>query len=101
MPTEPQALHTGQRVRITGAAGDVAGTVLETATPPHLPYIRGAPAVELVRKILAEWDVHQLALLSYPARKGQPVTFLAMLTSHGWRDLRGRRLTITHRETGP
>jgi len=95
MPTEPQTLHTSQRVRITGAAGAVDGSVLETATPPRLPYIRGAPAVELVREILAKCHIHQLAMITYTAADSQPVMFLALLTDHGWRDLHGNRLTIT------
>ena len=99
MPTEPQTLHTGQRVRITGAGAPsgpaVAGSVLETATPPRLPYIRGAPAVELVREILAKCHIHQLAMITYTAADSQPVMFLALLTDHGWRDLHGNRLTIT------
>lgn len=88
-------LQAGQRVRITGAAGSVYGQVLETATPPQLPSIQHAPAVELVRAILDEWGVHQLAMLTYTTAAGQPVMFLALSTSHGWRDLKGRRLTIT------
>ena len=95
MPTDPATLRAGQRVRITGAAGSVDGAVLETATPPALPRIPGAPAVELVREILAEWDVRQMALLTYYAGDGQAVMFVALCTSHGWRDLKGHRLTIT------
>jgi len=95
MPSEPQTLRAGQRVRITGAAGTVNGSVLETATPPQLPNIDGAPAVELVREILAECEIRQLAMITY-THNGRPVMFLALSTSrHGWRDLRGRRLTIT------
>ena len=95
MPTDTPLLHSGQAVRISGAAG----TVLETTTPPKLPFIRGAPAVELVREILAEWDVRQIALLRYFAHNAQPVAFLALATTKGWRDLRGRRLTITPVDT--
>lgn len=87
-------LQAGQRVRITGAAGSVDGKVLETATPRELPDIPEAPAAALVREILAEWDVHQVALLSYVTHR-QTVMFLALTTSHGWRDLTGRPLIIT------
>ena len=99
-PTDPPLLHSGQPVRIqSGAAGAVAAHVVETATPPELPDLRGAPPARLVREILAEWDVRQIAMLGYTNAAGQPVAFLALATSHGWRDLRGRRLTITPRET--
>jgi hypothetical protein len=98
MPADPQSLRTGQRVRITGPAGSVHGQVLETATPPQLPDIHGAPAVKLVREILDEWGVHQLAMLTYTAAGNQAVMFLALLTDHGWRDLRGRPLTIQETE---
>lgn len=99
MPTEPQTLRTGQRVRITGAAGAVDAHVLETATPPQLPYIPGAPDVELVRKILREWHIRQLAMITYAAHNDRSVMFLALLTDRDWQDLHGRRLTITQLET--
>ena len=56
-------LYKGQHITITGAAGTVAAEVLHVETPAGLPAISGAPEVDRVRDILAEWQINELALL--------------------------------------
>lgn len=90
-------LYKGQHITITGAAGTVAAEVLHVETPAGLPAISGAPEVDRVRDILAEWQINELALLGH-LHNGREVMFIAMRDDCGiWRDLRGQVLTI---ETG-
>lgn len=89
-------MRAGELVIVSGPPGDVIALVEQSSAPADLPAIGGAPDVDVVRAIMAEFDVVEIALLSYAqARKGTLV-FVALRTGAGeWFDLQRQRLTIT------
>jgi hypothetical protein len=93
-------LKPGQRVVISGAAGTVPGEVLHSEEPATLPSVYGAPEVEHVRAIMAEWGVIEVAILTHQ-HAGAQVMFCALRDAQGWRDQHGQRLTITPQESTP
>src|SRR5437868_6021848 len=83
-------LRPGQRVRISHPQrGECEGLVLHVETPAALPSISGAAEIDLVRAILAERDVHQLALIEHWKEGVGNVGFIAFGDGNGrWWDLR-------------
>lgn len=89
-------LQRGQRVKISGAAGEVIGEVAELETPATLPTVPGFshPLMANLRAILAEGEVDLVAMLRYTSERGTPLVFAALHSPAGWRDLRGQELTL-------
>lgn len=89
-------LQRGQRVKISGAAGEVIGEVAELETPATLPAVPGFshPLMAQLRAILAEGDVDLVAMLRYTSDRGTPFCFAALHSPAGWHDLRGQELTL-------
>ena len=96
-------MKAGDCVRISNPArGAVIGSVLDITTPAALPAIPSARWTEwrtaAVRRILEQWHVDELAMLSY--RWGGPpgpreVCFVALhIPGRGWHDLKRQPLTI-------
>ena len=92
-------LTRGQIVWISHpTAGSCAGQVVHVEVPQHLPAIAGAPDVDQVRSILAEYHVGQLALITHK-HEGEDVHFMAFGDGSGrWWDLQGHQLTIRTQE---
>jgi hypothetical protein len=96
-PLKPlHSLTTGQHVTVSHPArGPVTAEVLHVETPAALPSISGAPEIALVRSILAERHVRQLAIIAHQ-HNGQRVMFVAFTDGRGnWWDLQQQTLTIT------
>jgi len=93
-------LKQGQLVTIASQhAGTCPGEVLHVEEPANLPSIYGAPEVDRVKKIMTEWGIVEVALISH-LHNARSVMFVALRDSAGnWRDLKGQPLTITTRET--
>jgi hypothetical protein len=95
-------MKPGDTVRISNPRrGAVVGSVLEITTPAALPALPSARFTEMrtrvVRRILEEWHVDQLAALTYrwngPTRS-RDVCFVALRISGRWYDLKRQELTI-------
>lgn len=86
-------LRPGQRVIVSGAAGTVKAEVLHAVPPGELPFIADAPDVDLLRSILREDAIEEVALIRYLYGK-ETVCFVALRSAAGWQDLKRQRLTI-------
>jgi hypothetical protein len=95
-------MNAGDCVRISNPArGAVIGSVLQVTTPAALPALPSHAFDELrtraVRRILEEWHVSTIALLSYRFRgptRSREVAFFALRISGAWYDLKRQPLTI-------
>jgi hypothetical protein len=107
----PCYLTPGQSITVSGAAGSVSALVVEVSTPSLLPDLPFAPDrediaelrkeygsavsdAEIVRLILEEQGVRQLAFIAHP-HDSENALFVALGDGHGhWRDLKGCELAI-------
>ena len=87
------SFEIGDRVLIAGPPGEVTGEVLGVATPDEAPDIEGAPPAEVIKGILREFRVDLLLLIAHK-HDGREVCFFALRHPAGWRDLRGRAITV-------
>jgi hypothetical protein len=96
-------MKAGDCVRISNPRrGAVIGSVQAITTPAALPAIPDARFTEMrtkvVRRILEEWHVDQLAVLSYrwngPPGPREVCFFALHIPGHGWHDLKRQPLTI-------
>jgi hypothetical protein len=82
-----------QRIRISGAAGEVFGRIEEIRTPAELPALPGMSADE-AREILAEWGVSRMAWITYHASPEQQYMFVALEIDGKWFDLHRQELEL-------
>jgi len=99
-------MKNGDRIRISGEAGTVDGTLLDIRTVAELPLL---PEMEDLSRaaiqILGD-DCTRVAVITHPHRRHDEetptmVSFAAFECKDGtWRDLRGKRLTIVRLDPG-
>ena len=100
-----RGLQSGDRVRVSNPQrGAVTATVLHTTTPaalPSLPHEWDELKTRAVRRILEEWRVTNLALITYrygPRGQDRDVCFFALEIAGRWYDLKRQPLTIERME---
>jgi hypothetical protein len=90
-------IRPGDRIQVTGVRGTVLATVQSIATPAELPGLPAPapPDVSQVREILEEFQVDQVAMISYEAADKTTLVFAALHVHNKWRDMRGQLLEIS------
>ena len=96
-PVSQFMIRTNQIVILSRDDGSdtVLAKIEDVRGPDDLPSLPGFVGMEeQAAEILKEWQIDQIALISYWHESGKSVAFHALHAPDGWYDLRRQKLTV-------